>query len=637
MKMAFDVVDQDITQLFKNDDTFFIPRYQRNYVWREINWSQLIKDIRYCAEVTPGWSHFIGSMVFERKQKSGGLVDIIDGQQRIITLQIVIFSMIYSFRNIRKTTNSSEIVRQCDLNIAYLQDLIVNKTLGKSETIKVENGYEEYVEVNQCFMELNEEELQKYDNLLNQNKKNKSFILEALKFFVNDFAKLDFEELLTLTRQFLRTRVVAISSMQEEEVYNIFEILNARGVKLKQVELLKNYLFKYLKPKTLLDIYKNKWAELEQLLEGIDLDDFYLHVFRCWYYKNKLSKDRLFDVTKEQLRKENAISLQDFFDFFIECGGYYRAIYDATGTLREAEVYEYFKFKKIQQARSIFLALKILNVKGVLSDLLYDRLLVLIRNFYIVFNLDNGASNKIDNDVYVMSNEIYKSNEENKIEYEVYKFLKKFSTYFTKENILENGLKNIIYSNKSTRKNISSKLLVYLYKPLLLEYEKNKYVQYDFNKFNVEHVLNDDAEEGIRYSLGNLLLCPDDINGIMKDKPYARKRQYLLESEIPYLKAFAEKYDDFDESCIEDRTNETVEKMRELYLISKDHVKDRYMKLKLYNELKKQLVIAFGENSRYVIELEDRGIDKFIQYIYKNGALPSEDVNIIEKCLRNAG
>ena len=71
-RMAFDVVDQDITQLFKNDDIFYIPRYQRNYVWNELNWSQLLKDIRYCAEVTPEWSHFIGSMVFERKQKSGG-------------------------------------------------------------------------------------------------------------------------------------------------------------------------------------------------------------------------------------------------------------------------------------------------------------------------------------------------------------------------------------------------------------------------------------------------------------------------------------------------------------------------------------------------------------------------------------
>lgn len=67
--MAFDVLDQDITQLFKNDDIFLIPRYQRNYVWKEINWSQLIKDIRYCAEITPGWSHFIGSMVLKENKK----------------------------------------------------------------------------------------------------------------------------------------------------------------------------------------------------------------------------------------------------------------------------------------------------------------------------------------------------------------------------------------------------------------------------------------------------------------------------------------------------------------------------------------------------------------------------------------
>lgn len=31
--MAFDVMDIDLTQLFKNDDTYTIPRYQRNYVW----------------------------------------------------------------------------------------------------------------------------------------------------------------------------------------------------------------------------------------------------------------------------------------------------------------------------------------------------------------------------------------------------------------------------------------------------------------------------------------------------------------------------------------------------------------------------------------------------------------------------
>lgn len=148
-RMAFDVVDQDITQLFKNDDTFHIPRYQRNYVWKELNWSQLIKDIRYCAEVTPDWSHFIGSMVFERKQKSGGLVDIIDGQQRILTLQVVIFALIYCYRKIKKETDDVNIIRQCDVNISYLQDLIVNRTLGREESVKVDNGYEEIIEAEQ--------------------------------------------------------------------------------------------------------------------------------------------------------------------------------------------------------------------------------------------------------------------------------------------------------------------------------------------------------------------------------------------------------------------------------------------------------------------------------------------------------
>lgn len=107
----------------------------------------------------------------------------------------------------------------------------------------MENGYEEYVELNRDLMKLNENDMVKYEELVKNSKTEKSIILQAFKYFVNNFVMLDFDELATLTKQFLNTRVVTISSMQEEEVYNIFEILNARGVKLKQIELLKNYLF----------------------------------------------------------------------------------------------------------------------------------------------------------------------------------------------------------------------------------------------------------------------------------------------------------------------------------------------------------------------------------------------------------
>ena len=574
--MAFEVLDQNITQLFKNDDIFFIPRYQRNYVWRELHWGQLIKDIRYCAEVTPDWSHFIGSMVFERKQSSGGMVAIIDGQQRILTLQIVIFSLIFCFKNMKDNTSDTNIKKQCDGNIAYLQDLIINRTLGNADSIKVENGYEEFVELNQDLMDIYKSDLEKYHNLIASQRKESSVILKAFKFFVTDFQKLNFQELATLTKQFLETRVVTISSMQEEEVYNIFEILNARGVKLKQIELLKNYLFKYLKPKSLLDTYKTKWGDLEQRLEKVDLDDYYLHMYRCWHYKNRLKKEQLFEITKEQLRENNQKDLPKFFDFFIQGSEYYYGIDSVVGDDIEKEVYEYFKLKRNKQVRSVLLALKMKYAEEILDIDSYHQYLMMLRNFWVTFNLDNGSSNKIDGDVYI---------------------------------------------------------LLYFLKPLVLEEETNKYAQYDFSKFNVEHVLNDDPNEDVRYSLGNLLVCPDELNGVMKNSSYDKKKNKLLESNIPYLVNFAKKYDQFNEKNIEERSNEVIARLKKIYLLSKDLVEKNYNNLEILFELKKQLIKAFGENSVYVSALEEKGLNQFITYIYKNGSLPGSEVEEIKKML----
>ena len=421
--------------------------------------------------------------------------------------------------------------------------------------------------------------------------------------------------------------------MQEEEVYNIFEILNARGVKLKQIELLKNYLFKYLKPKSLLDTYKTKWGDLEQRLEKVELDDYYLHMYRCWHYKNRLKKEQLFEITKEQLRENNQKDLPKFFDFFIQGSEYYYGIDSVVGDDIEKEVYEYFKLKRNKQVRSVLLALKMKYAEEILDIDSYHQYLMMLRNFWVTFNLDNGSSNKIDGDVYILSNEIYKSSENKRVEFTILKFLKKYSTYYSKENVLENGLKNIVYSNKTNRKNISSKLLVYFLKPLVLEEETNKYAQYDFSKFNVEHVLNDDPNEDVRYSLGNLLVCPDELNGVMKNSSYDKKKNKLLESNIPYLVNFAKKYDQFNEKNIEERSNEVITRLKKIYLLSKDLVEKNYNNLEILFELKKQLIKAFGENSVYVSALEEKGLNQFITYIYKNGSLPGSEVEEIKKML----
>ena len=137
----------------------------------------------------------------------------------------------------------------------------------------------------------------------------------------------------------------------------------------------------------------------------------------------------------------------------------------------------------------------------------------------------------------------------------------------------------------------------------------------------------------VRYSLGNLLVCPDELNGVMKNSSYDKKKNKLLESNIPYLVNFAKKYAQFNEKNIEERSNEVIARLKKIYLLSKDLVEKNYNNLEILFELKKQLIKAFGENSVYVSTLEEKGLNQFITYIYKNGSLPGSEVEEIKKML----
>ena len=633
--MAFDVLDLEVTQLFKNDDTYYVPRYQRNYVWREQNWNQLLNDIRYCAEVTPNWSHFIGSMVFERKQKNGGKVYIIDGQQRIITLQIAVFAVIYCFYQHKVAAKKNKEINECDRNIQYFQDLIINKSLGKETSIKVESGYHDFTVLNQVFLDLDADEINRIHNDISSGKKSKSIIYKAFYYFVDDFQRLSLSTLSKFSQQFVKTRVVTISSSQEEEVYNIFEILNARGVKLQQVELLKNYLFKYLKPKKLLDSYKDKWSELEECLDGIDLDDYYLHTFKVYHYKPKLSKDQLFETTKDYLQRVEPDKLANFFDYFISCGKLYKNIVEAIGDGEESDVYQYFSIKKNKQARTILLSLKLKCEDGTLNKEQYCELLKLIRNFYVSFNLCNGISNKLDTDVYMMSNGIYKSEDAIEIENAICNFLIKYSTYFKNEKVFQDGLHRLVYSNKTIRQNVSSKMMAYFFRPLFLSKEINEYAEYDFSKFNIEHILNDSSDDEHTYSIGNLLLVPSTLNSKMKDHDFLEKKKILLNSNIPYLVDFVKEYPSFSHEEIDKREVDIILELKQLFLLSFDDLSERAQQCTKYLNMKQNLISVFGDNCSYLEVLRNRGFDKFVTYINNNDQLPEEDKTKILNLIDN--
>src|SRR5947207_9275405 len=88
-----------VHDLFQKERRYVVPLYQRAYVWnREEQWEPLWEDIERQAEAcitaengVARRSHFLGAIVLNVAKIVGNSVarsEIIDGQQRLTTLQV---------------------------------------------------------------------------------------------------------------------------------------------------------------------------------------------------------------------------------------------------------------------------------------------------------------------------------------------------------------------------------------------------------------------------------------------------------------------------------------------------------------------------------------------------------------------
>ena len=110
------------------DIRFLIPIFQRNYKWNEDDhWGPLWEDIRGVAEDILEFGegpelpdHFLGAIVGEQQPSFGRdamALHVIDGQQRLTTLQLVLAAM-------RQVCND----RSMSGDVEYLDGLIRNKS-----------------------------------------------------------------------------------------------------------------------------------------------------------------------------------------------------------------------------------------------------------------------------------------------------------------------------------------------------------------------------------------------------------------------------------------------------------------------------------------------------------------------------
>ena len=88
--MSISAMEQPLDKVFTSDYRFVIPSFQRSYTWRADNVLQLVDDV-LDASVSASGPYFLGSLILVRDgAEDGTLYEVIDGQQRLVSLSIII-------------------------------------------------------------------------------------------------------------------------------------------------------------------------------------------------------------------------------------------------------------------------------------------------------------------------------------------------------------------------------------------------------------------------------------------------------------------------------------------------------------------------------------------------------------------
>ena len=244
--------DCSVAGLFQS--FYAVPDYQREYVWDSDQVEQLLKDVR--EEIGDGPAqdspeYFIGSIVVCPGRD--GVLDLIDGQQRMTTLYITLCA-------IRDRLAELGAPPSYVLN-AQIADAAVDVSGEERRRYRLDLQYEDSGDTLTRLADRKTIEGPSTQSMRN---------MQNAHHVVTRFLTSEFGPDVAAVRRFYGylTNKVKLIRIQTEDVakaLKIFETMNDRGVGLNSMDLLKNLLFMKT-PKGQFDRLKDTWKELQDTI-----------------------------------------------------------------------------------------------------------------------------------------------------------------------------------------------------------------------------------------------------------------------------------------------------------------------------------------------------------------------------------
>lgn len=516
--MGFSTENRSILEFFQKSVVYIVPRYQRSYVWKETNWSELLTDITFTMDTgsRASWSHFLGTIVLNdvnkelKNSKDPGVTyyEIIDGQQRITTIYIIFAAIVKHFNSLEDEKESER--------AKYVKETFLTTLKSTNEKITKLNNPDAAKDIQSLL------DYVSYNTKTELSKSNRFY--QVFMYFISYIENKSFNDTVTFLNKLLEINIVEIISGEEEEIYNIFEVLNARGQKLKQMELLKNHIMKYVQPRTddFIDHSKDKWNGLMNMARGLsDIDNLINHFAKCYIKKRSENINSVYKLIKEEVPITQLSNLlDDLYDF--------TEVYMQVNDVNNPDfIIEYFNIKRNQQIRSLLAAIKLLTSKNIINNSTEEKAFKNIRNFFFIFNGMQQTSNQTDKIIGSTSYSIYHCATDAEFKIIMTDFFVKMNKYIEKNKFLTlmSNNQSFKYSNKDKSLKRNNKLIKYT---LVANAQYNQQDTYIMLKdMTIEHLLPDNGNTETT-AFGNLTIVTASLNSDdLSNKPITQKIDIL--------------------------------------------------------------------------------------------------------------
>ena len=503
MALELTAAQKKILNIFKIDEFYIIPEYQRPYSWEYDECFQLYNDLVDAFESKE--DYFLGNIIIAKSENNDYELDVVDGQQRLTTIFLMMKVL--------------SVFTKDELFIEDFEKILIGinrKTRKKEYRIKTEvfESSDKY-DLEMVLKYTDEDFINIYETCINKKnstfqvkkefnnfQKNLLYFYEWFNFlkkrvFLDEFISYLLEKVFLLPIE-LRGKTKDIAN---EKALVIFETINNRGKNLEDADIFKAKLYNRAKKvneeKEFIDLWKTFKNNCENL--KIEIDE----VFK--YYSHIIRGEQ--GITSSEINLREFFTLKDYSPFNLK--KYKNVMEDLDKII---EVLEFIS-QEIKQKSELSKWLQLIEA----YTNQYPKLALV--TYFFVNGFDN-INNKNNLVLESIIRYVYYNGATTKVKFEIYSIIKKIS---------QNELIDSYYYN-----NINSEYFNYLgnlkYGYALLAFYVERKESLD--KYYIDKIINlkdkkilDWKEEEIEEYLNSL------GNFIILDKP---KKNTTLEKKILY-------------------------------------------------------------------------------------------------------